>query len=105
MFNFNILVQRFIDLTWWQMLLWVAYAFYFLARAYTVWEEVTHYGFKKGYKNILVGQYKKDLRLYHIIRMIFDVPPMILGITFPTFKKIFGFKLYTFKDDKKKEKK
>jgi hypothetical protein len=102
MFDIDFWLTRLVSLTWWQMILWIVYAIYFLLRAYDVWDEVTEYGFKKGYKHILIGQYKKDLRLYHVIRMIFDIPPMIIGITFPTFKKLFSLKLYTFKDEKKK---
>jgi hypothetical protein len=91
----------FTSLTWWQMLLWIVYALYFIYRTYSVFDQVNDYGLRKGYRYVFLGYYNKDLRLYHIARMLFDIPPMILGLTFPFFKRVLRFKLYTFKEEKK----
>ena len=94
------LLVAFTALTWWQMVLWVAYAIYFTCRAWHVWTEMNDYGIKKGYKYVIVG-HSKDYRLYHLVRTILDIPPMLLGLVFPLLKKVLSFKLYTFKDEKK----
>jgi hypothetical protein len=90
--------KSFIDLTWWQMTLWVLYTIYFLFRSFHIWDAVSDYGIRKGYKQVFIGC-SRYLRLYHVLRMIFDIPPMIVGLTFPVFKKIFSLKLYEFKQE------
>lgn len=93
--------EKFISLTWWQMSLWVAYTLYFIARSWRIWEETNWYGIKKGYKNVFIGE-DKHFRLYHVVRTILDIPPMIVGLFFPAIKKVLSVKLYTFKEEEKK---
>jgi len=92
----NWLFTKFIELPWWAMILWVCYLLYFISRAYSIWYETTQNGLKEGYKREFFG-YEKDVRLYHIVRIIFDVPPALLGLTFPIIKSVLRLKLYTFK--------
>lgn len=87
------------NLTWWQMILWVAYLLYFLIRTYGYWNE-TQGGLRKGYRSMIFGN-SKEIRLYHILLIIFDLPPAIIGLMFPTLRKILAFKIYEFKDVKK----
>jgi len=92
---------EFKSLAWWEMILWVAYVIYFIARAWKVWDETSTDGIKEGYKNIIVGN-DKAYRLYHLVRTILDIPPLILGLLFPFLSWLLSFKLYTFKEEKKK---
>jgi hypothetical protein len=95
------LLVSFTSLTWWQMILWVVYAIYFIYRTYRVFDDVNQYGLRKGYQYSFIGYYKRDLKLYHVARMLFDIPPMILGLFFPIFKRVLNFRIYTFKEEKK----
>ncbi|MFS0905764.1 hypothetical protein AB3N02_22210 [Priestia aryabhattai] len=95
------LVTAFLALTWWQMGLWVVYMIYFLIRAYHIWDETSTYGIKKGYKHIIVGHNDKHYRLYHLVRTLFDLPPMAIGLLFPVLSKVLSLKIYTFKEEKK----
>lgn len=84
------LMQAFLSLTWWQMILWVAYTIYFLVRSHTIWEATTDDGITKGYKEVFIGR-DKYLRLHHIVRMLLDIPPMSVGLFFPVIKKFFRY--------------
>jgi hypothetical protein len=96
---------QFTSLTWWQMIIWVAYLIYFLGRSWKVWDACRDLGIKKGYKWVFFGSNPKVFRLYHLIRMILDIPPLAVGLLFPVIKAIFRIKLYEFKqpEDKKGE--
>lgn len=82
----------------WAFVLWGAYFIYFVCRAYEIWHETSDEGLWKGYKNVFLGYRQRTLRLHHLIRMVFDIPPAILGLLFPVIRKIFTLKLYEFKD-------
>lgn len=100
MVKFQWLYATLADLTWWQRLLWVVYLIYFITRSYKYWIETEH-GLRKGYRRMIFG-YNKEIRLYHILLIIFDIPPAIIGLTFPILKRILSFKIYTFKEKDKK---
>lgn len=87
-------------LPWWATILWIAYLVYFLYRAYEIWEITDKYGIIKGYKIVFLGHNGRTLRLYHLLRMIIDIPSAILGLFFPLLRKIFSLKLYEFKEKK-----
>ncbi len=91
---------RFIDLTWWQMILWICYLFYFGVRARDFWIETREGGLIKGYRHVMFGC-DKYFRVYHIFRIVFDIPPAIIGLFFPILRKVFSYKIYTFKNDPK----
>lgn len=91
----------FISLTWWQMTLWVAYTLYFIVRSYAYWDK-TEDGLWKGYRSVMFGC-DKHIRVYHIVRFIFDIPPATFGLFFPILRKVLAFKIYEFKDNKKTE--
>lgn len=96
---------QFTSLTWWQMILWVAYLLYFLIRSHSIWVLTSEYGIRKGYKYVFFGENPKYFRLYHLVRMLFDIPPSIIGLTFPFFKAVLKFKIYEFKPEKKEDEK
>lgn len=88
------------SLTWWQMILWIVYTLYFIGRSYHFWDETKH-KFWKGYKNVIFG-YDEYFRVYHIVRIIFDIPPAIVGLLFPALRKLLAFKIYKLnKNDEK----
>jgi hypothetical protein len=101
--NIRWLYTKFTDLTWWQMILWGLYTIYFLSTAQKFWEETDRYGLVKGYMNVIFG-YAKVFRLYHIVLIIFNIPPAIIGLLFPLIKIILRFKLYEFKQEPEKPK-
>lgn len=83
----------FISLTWWQVVLLGLYAIYTMARAYSY--------FVYGVKETWLGYKQKELRLYHLILFVIDLPSMVLGRFYHVIKFIFSFKLYTFKEKEK----
>jgi hypothetical protein len=90
----------FINLTWWQFTLVIAYTLYFCVRAYAFWEEQSdNKSFWKGYRRVIFG-FDKAFRVYHIVRILFDIPPAIIGLTFPLLRKVLAFKIYEFKDER-----
>jgi hypothetical protein len=97
----SFLLASFVGLLWWQMVLWFAYAIYFICRSWQIWRETNDFGIKEGYKEVFIGT-DRHFRLYHLVRTIFDIPPMILGLLFPLLRKILRMKLYTFKVEDKK---
>jgi len=91
----------FISLTWWQMILWFAYAIYFVVTAYAFWDYTSDsYGLRKGYRRMIFGR-DKYFRLYHIAKIVFTIPPATLGLTFPFLRKVLAYRIYQFKDEKK----
>lgn len=92
-----------ISLPWWAAILWVLYLIYFIVRACNIWYYTNEYGLIKGYKYVFFGDDPKDIRLYHLMRILFDVPPAIIGLSFPFVKAVFKMKVYTFKKPIKKE--
>lgn len=66
----------------------IAYVIYTLIRAHSYWEE--------GVKETLIGWRRYDLRLYHIIWFIIDIPAVFIGRIYHVFARIFSVKLYTF---------
>ncbi|MEK5036265.1 hypothetical protein MKY96_32970 [Paenibacillus sp. FSL R7-0302] len=93
-----------IALPWWVMTLWGAYTIYFICRAWYIWQQTTDDGLKEGYKYVFLGHKPKYLRLHHILRMIIDIPPALLGLLFPLIRAIFRMKIYEFKQPEKVEK-
>lgn len=94
----------FIALPWWAMTLWVAYTLYFIIRACEIWQATNESGMIKGYKYVFFGYKPKHVRLYHLVRIVFDIPPAIIGLFFPFVKATLRMKIYTFEDGKKAEK-
>jgi hypothetical protein len=92
------------QIPWWLLLIYLAYAIYFISRAREFWDATTNDGLRKGYKYAIFGSYPKDIRLYHIFRIVFDIPPAIIGLFFPAIRKILSLKIYTFKEEEKTEK-
>jgi hypothetical protein len=93
----------FVALPWWAMTLWLAYTLYFIIRACMIWKATTEDGVIKGYKYVFFGYKPKHIRLYHLLRMLFDIPPAIIGLFFPLIKAICRMKIYTFEEGKKAE--
>lgn len=103
---FQFLTATIYELTWWQIILCAVYFIYFVYRSYQVWEETNYYGIRKGYKNVFVGERVKYLKLYHLFRMIFDIPPAIIGLLFPLTKVVLNVNLFKYKvrdEEKAKE--
>jgi hypothetical protein len=96
--NISWIFTKFISLTWWQMILWGSYFIYFIVRTWAFWDE-TRESLWKGYKRVIFS-YEKYFRVYHIIRIIFDIPPALLGLLFPILRKLLAFKIYEFKSEK-----
>jgi hypothetical protein len=96
------LYTKFIDLAWWQMLLWVGYTIYFLIKSHDFWVETDRYGLWKGYKNVIFDN-ERIFKVYHIILILFTIPPAVIGLLFPLLKAILRFKIYEFKPDKPKQ--
>lgn len=95
--NLHWLYQSWVGLTWWQMLLWGAYFIYFLVRSWAFWDETRDNGLWRGYKR-LIFSYDKYFRVYHIVKIIFDIPSAIVGLFFPILRRILTFKIYEFKE-------
>lgn len=92
------------DLPWWGSAVVAGYTLYFILRACRIWSETSYHGIRKGYKNVFFGRDAKEIRLYHLIRIVFDIPPAIIGLLFPFIKSIAVMKIHTFKEPKKPEK-
>lgn len=93
----------FINLPWWAFILTIAYALYFVFRACAFWQEQKdNDSFWMGYRRVIFG-YDKVFRLYHIVRILFDIPPALIGLTFPLLRKVLTMKIYEFKDEKEKK--
>lgn len=86
----------FTDLTWWQMTLWIAYTIYFVVRSCMFWGETEDTTLWNGYKRAMFG-HDKYFRVYHVVKVVFDIPPAILGLFFPILRALLSFKLYEFK--------
>lgn len=78
------------DLTWWQVGLLAIYTLYTLIRAFWI--------FGEGLRSATIGN-SKDIKLYHILWMIVDIPAIILGSIFPVFKKVFSIPVIPLKKD------
>lgn len=85
--------SSFRELPWWMEILVFAYAIYFIVRSIMIYKETSDEGIVKGYKNIFLGRNPEYLRLYHVLRMIIDIPPLALGIFFPLLRFIFTLKI------------
>ncbi|MEK5060885.1 MULTISPECIES: hypothetical protein [unclassified Paenibacillus] len=90
------LYTSFVSLTWWQMILWAAYALYFIVRACHIWSETRDEGMVKGYLNVFLGR-ERVIRLYHVVRVILDIPPSIVGLFFPMLRATLRLKIYEMK--------
>jgi hypothetical protein len=88
----NFLWTEFFKLTGWQMVLWIIYLLYFIFRTYDFWCESTEYGVIKGYKKSIFG-HDEYARLYHIIRIIFDLPMAIIGLFLPLLRDTLTLKV------------
>lgn len=69
------------DLTWWQTALLGIYSLYTLIRAFWI--------FNSGLRDAMIGS-NKDIKLYHILWGVIDIPAIILGTIFPLFKMLFN---------------
>lgn len=91
----NWLWTSYFSLNWWQMLLWGIYFLYFVGRSWHIWNETDDEGILKGYKNVIVGR-DEYFRLYHLVRTIIDIPPLVFGLFFPVLRKMLSFKIFKF---------
>lgn len=82
---FNVLWN---ELTWWQLVLAVMYIIYSCIRAIGYYEE--------GFRDYLIRG-EKDVRLYHIILFIVDIPALLFGQFIPIIKKVFAIKVFPLK--------
>lgn len=80
----------FVELTWWQVGLLIVYALYTLGRAYAY--------FLEGIKYSLLGYHKREVRLYHVIWLVIDIPSIVLGRFYHVLKFIFSVKVFSFKE-------
>jgi hypothetical protein len=71
----------FSELNWIQVALLIIYAIYTLVRAFWI--------FNSGLRDAMIGS-SKDIKLYHILWGIIDIPAIFLGTLFPVFKKVFS---------------
>jgi hypothetical protein len=71
----------FTALTWWEIALLGIYSLYTLIRAFWI--------FNSGLREAMIGD-NKDIKLYHILWGIIDIPAIFLGTLFPFFKKVFS---------------
>lgn len=71
----------FTELAWWQISLLGIYSLYILIRAFWI--------FNSGLRDAMIGS-NKDIKLYHILWGIIDIPAIILGTIFPVFKLLFN---------------
>lgn len=93
------LYTKFTDLYWWQMILWIVYAIYFFVKAKWFWDSTSQYGLLKGYREVIFGS-DRIFKVYHIVLILFDIPPALIGLTFPFLRRVLCFKVYEFKPDK-----
>lgn len=84
----------FVSLTWWQVGLVILYVIYTIIRS--IWI------FNDGLTDALLGG-KKQIKLYHLIWSVIDIPAILLGKFFPVLKKLFNVTLLDW--EKKEEKK
>ena len=71
----------FIQLTWWEIALLGIYSFYTVIRAFWI--------FDSGLRQATIGK-SRDIKLYHILWSVIDIPAIILGTLFPLFKRLFS---------------
>lgn len=79
------------NLTWWQLALLGVYSLYTLIRAFWI--------FNIGLREAVIGD-NKDIKLYHILWAIIDIPAILLGTLFPLFKLLFNIPVIPLKKDK-----
>lgn len=87
---------------WWAMILWVAYLIYFLVRTYAIGYNVSHHGLVQGYKYSFLDIGGNDLYLGHIIWMVIDIPPTVVGSILPFIRGALTLKVHTFKKKENK---
>lgn len=78
-------------LPWWQVALLGIYSLYTLIRAFWI--------FNVGLREATIGG-NKDIKLYHILWAIIDIPAILLGTLFPLFKLLFNIPVIPLKKDK-----
>jgi len=81
----------------WQVGLGVLYVLCFVCRTYHFYDNAMQYGVKQGYRVTMFGN-DGYLRLWHLIRIVFDVPMAITGLFLPFIKKTFTLKIMKLKD-------
>jgi hypothetical protein len=88
------------ELSVWQACLLGAYLIYFVIRVIRIWGAMDGEGIIAGYKKLFING--RTFRLYHLFRMILDLPPAFVGLIFPLLNKVLTLKIYEFKEEKKK---
>jgi hypothetical protein len=83
----------FIDLTWWQYALLAIYTLYTLFRAF--------YIFDMGLKDAIIGHGQNEVKLYHLLWSIVDIPAIVLGKLFPLIKFLFSVPILRINREKK----
>jgi hypothetical protein len=101
--NVSLFWIKWTSLTWWQMGLWIVWLIYFLGRTYHYWCEADERGFLKGYRKAAFGT-DTHVRLWHILRMLIDIPSAICGLFLPFIRDALTMKICELKDDKPKGK-
>jgi hypothetical protein len=87
------------NLPWWAMILWAVYTIYFLVRVWTIGANAISYGVLRGYRETFLED-SKTIYLGHIVWMIIDIPPTIVGSLLPFIRDVLTLKVYTFKEKK-----
>jgi hypothetical protein len=79
------------ELAWWQLILMAGYTLYFILRAWAYWD-ATEDGLWKGFRKVLF-KYDTHFRVYHIVRILFDIPPMAVGLLFPVLRNVLKWEI------------
>jgi hypothetical protein len=90
------LFMSFWYLPWWAQILWVVYTIYFVCRVWTIGFNAIDNGVFKGFKKTFIG-YSDALYLGHIVWIIIDIPPIIVGSLLPFIRDVLTLKVHKFK--------
>lgn len=101
----NVIWGTWTALVGWQMALWVILLFYCVMRIYDFWDNAKDLGVVKGYRKSIFG-YDTHIRLWHIIRIIIDLPMAAIGLFLPILSRTLTLEIHQFKTEEeiKKEK-
>lgn len=80
---------------------WVAVLFLLVYTLYTFFRAYAY--FDNGVKETMLGYGNREVRFYHIVWIVVDIPSLIMGRLYHVLKWAFAFKVYTFKDKTSKE--
>jgi hypothetical protein len=99
--SFTFLWNSFFALSGWQMVLWLIYTLYFLIRTYAYWDNASDLGVVQGYRRTAFS-HDTHIRLWHLIRIVFELPMAAIGLCLPVLSRTLSFKVYEFKKEETK---